>query len=75
VVTPHLVKPFDAAEKTLPTDKYSEPDDFEFYLLGELEGSDEPKVERKTPPSKNSAGKEGQKKTSGLEGDFGYLIP
>jgi len=73
VVTPHLVKPFDAAEKTLPTDKYSEPDDFEFYLLGELEGSDKPK-ERKTAVPKKAGGK-GQKKTSGLEGDFGYLIP
>ncbi len=38
VVTIHLVKPVDMAKQTLPTDKYVEPDDFEFYLLGIYEG-------------------------------------
>jgi pilus assembly protein CpaC len=38
IVTPHLVKPLDPTKQTLPTDAYIEPNDFEFYLLGNLEG-------------------------------------
>lgn len=38
IVTPHLVKPLDMAKQILPTDHYVEPDDFEFYLLGAMEG-------------------------------------
>ena len=41
IVTPHLVKPIDMAKQTLPTDAYIEPDNFEFYLLGSLEGREE----------------------------------
>ena len=32
LVTPHLVKPLNMAEQTLPTDFYIEPDDAEFYI-------------------------------------------
>jgi pilus assembly protein CpaC len=32
------VKPLNLAKQTLPTDQYIEPNDFEFYLLGALEG-------------------------------------
>jgi pilus assembly protein CpaC len=59
IVTPHLVKPLDMAKQTLPTDSYVEPDDFEFYLLGNLEGK----------------GKVKPTKESGLEGNFGHIIP
>jgi pilus assembly protein CpaC len=38
IVTAHLVKPLDLTKQTLPTDAYVEPDDFEFYLLGTIEG-------------------------------------
>ncbi len=34
IVTPHLVKPLNMAEQSLPTDFYIEPDDAEFYLWG-----------------------------------------
>ena len=34
LVTPHIVKPLNMAEQTLPTDFYIEPDDAEFYLWG-----------------------------------------
>jgi pilus assembly protein CpaC len=72
IVTPHLVKPVDLAKQTLPTDQFIDPDDFEFYLLGSLEGRD-----------KGDGGKQaahasaipGLKKGSGLEGDFGYMKP
>ena len=59
IVTPHLVKPLDMAKQTMPTDQYVEPDDFEFYLLGNLEGRGQAK------PAKGS----------GLEGNFGHIIP
>ena len=34
IVTPHIVKPLNMADQTLPTDFYIEPDDAEFYLWG-----------------------------------------
>jgi len=69
IVTPHLVKPLDMAEQTLPTDQYIEPDDFEFYLLGALEGREKSKSARSTSSS-TDAGR-GIK----LKGNFGHAIP
>jgi pilus assembly protein CpaC len=60
VATAHLVKPLDRTQQPLPTDQYVEPDDFEFYLLGDLEGKG----------AKTRSRKEG-----GLEGSFGHLLP
>lgn len=68
IVTPHLVKPVDMAKQTLPTDQFIEPDDFEFYLLGTLQGREKRKVS--PAPSSTTPGKRG-----GLEGDFGHIIP
>ena len=69
IVTPHLVKPTNMAKQTLPTDQYIEPDDFEFYLLGALEGR---KKEDRTPgPSSSPDARKGMK----LEGEFGHAIP
>jgi pilus assembly protein CpaC len=59
IVTAHLVKPLDITKQTLPTDAYIEPDDFEFYLLGSLEGR----------------GKKGFPTKGGFEGDFGHMPP
>ena len=59
IVTTHLVKPLELAKQTLPTDAYVEPDDYEFYLLGRLEGKGKPR------PVKGS----------GLEGQFGHIVP
>lgn len=39
IATPRLVKPTDMAKQPLPTDKYSDPNDFEFYLKGKSEGT------------------------------------
>jgi pilus assembly protein CpaC len=66
IVTPHLVKPLDLTKQTLPTDSYIEPDDFEFYLLGLLEGKEKP-----------VSGPEGaqRKKDRKLEGSFGHIVP
>ncbi len=68
IVTPRLVKPLNLAKQTLPTDQYIEPDDFEFYLLGLLEGK-----EKSEKPSASSAAE--TKKGVKLEGEFGHSIP
>ena len=65
IVTPHLVKPLDMAKQTLPTDQFIAPDDFEFYLLGHLEGEEKPG----TNPKRS------QRQTPGLEGSFGHILP
>jgi pilus assembly protein CpaC len=39
IVTPHLVKALNLSQQPLPTDAFIEPNDFEFLLLGNLEGS------------------------------------
>jgi pilus assembly protein CpaC len=68
IVTPHLVKPVDMAKQTLPTDAYVEPNDFEWYLLGSLEGRGEPtKSKGAAAPPRSDKG--------GLEGDFGHIAP
>jgi pilus assembly protein CpaC len=59
IVTAHLVKPLDTAKQTLPSDAYIEPNDFEFYLLGNIEGRT-----KKVAPARG-----------GLEGDFGHAPP
>jgi pilus assembly protein CpaC len=67
IVTPHLVKPFNAGELPLPTDSFVEPDDYEFFMLGLLEGRGKDQVDDVASlpqPSKK-----------GLEGDFGYIVP
>jgi pilus assembly protein CpaC len=69
IVTPHLVKPLDMAKQTLPTDQYVEPNDFEFYLLGSLEGRAEP------TPRRSSGVLPLRPDQSGLEGDFGHIAP
>lgn len=65
IVTPRLVKPLDKTKQTLPTDKYVEPNDFEFYLLGRLEGKKRPLGTDSSLPGDKG----------GLEGDFGHVAP
>jgi pilus assembly protein CpaC len=69
IVTPRLVKPLNLAKQTLPTDQYIEPNDFEFYLLGALEGSK--KEDRSAGPSSSPDSRRGIK----LEGEFGHAMP
>lgn len=63
IVTPHLVKPLDMSMQTLPTDKYSDPGDFSFYLLGDLVGSAK---ERKSSVPVNK---------KGFDGEVGHIVP
>jgi pilus assembly protein CpaC len=58
-VTPHLVKPISPDRIDLPTDRFAEPSDMEFYLMGRTEAAvSPPRVS--TPPN-----------TGGLRGHFG----
>jgi pilus assembly protein CpaC len=75
VVTPHLVKPLDMARQTLPTDQYIEPNDFEWYLLGSLEGAGSARTPRREAGQSKDVPLALPKKTGGLEGEFGHIIP
>lgn len=50
LVTPHLVKPLTTTAARLPTERFVEPSDYEFYLLGAAQG-----VERRKPPPPKEA--------------------
>jgi len=65
IATPHLVKPLDMTKQTLPTDQFIDPDDFEFYLLGHMEGEEKPE----------SKSKSSQPQTQNREGSFGHIVP
>lgn len=41
LVTPHLARPVDARTVRLPTERFVEPNDLEFYLLGKTKGAGE----------------------------------
>jgi len=64
IATPHLVKPLDLRNQPLPTDRYVEPSDTDFFLRGLLQG-----CEKASPPPICKDSK------AGLEGDFGHALP
>ena len=64
IATPHLVKPLDVRNQPLPTDRYVEPSDTDFFLRGLLQG-----CEKASPPPICKDSK------AGLEGDFGHALP
>ncbi len=77
IVTAHLAKPLDMQKQTLPTDGFKEADDFEFYMLGLLEGrKDEPKAPAATSMS-DTAPQPGTviRPESGFDGQFGHTWP
>ncbi|MEN8182059.1 MAG: type II and III secretion system protein family protein [Myxococcota bacterium] len=62
IVTPRLVKPLGPGSHPLPGDHYVEPDDFEFYLLGRLEGrADEDSANDETARSGGLIGEAGHR--------------
>ncbi len=56
IVTPHLVKPLDMKKQTLPTDAYLEPNDFEFMLMGYMEGVRRSPSQKSGVPPQNRSG-------------------
>ncbi|MDY7000941.1 MAG: type II and III secretion system protein family protein [Thermodesulfobacteriota bacterium] len=72
IVTPHLAKPLDMAEQSLPTDQFTEPTEMEFFLLGLMQGkgsNSEPVSERPAVPAR------GDGPRSGMDGEFGHILP
>lgn len=69
-VTPHLVKPLIAAKQPLPTDQFIEPDDFEFFLLGQTEQMPRPysAISRAASPAS-------VKKNEEMGEKFGHIVP
>ncbi|MDW6002354.1 type II and III secretion system protein family protein [Vibrio mangrovi] len=71
LVTPRLAKPIDRSKVTLPTDRFVEPNDVEYYLLGHgatLSDSKKDKA-RNRPESKEHSVSTGK---GGSEGTFGH---
>ncbi len=62
IVTPHLVKPLDMSKQTLPTDKYGDPGDFLFYLMGDMVGKAKERTSS-VPLSKK-----------GFDGEVGHIV-
>ncbi len=79
IVTPHLVKPLNVVDQTLPTDHYLEPNGFESMLMGYLEGV----YPEKDVPRPSEAYQIGEPRMAtrmpyqkgGVEGVFGHLAP
>jgi len=63
LVRPRLVKPLGAEPPPLPTDYFDEPNWFEFYLLGRVEGFDDRVAAAETASE------------AGFVGDAGYRLP
>lgn len=70
IVTPHFVKPLDMAQQTLPTDTFTEPNDWEFYLMGVTDGFGY------VPQAKQARdGRVAEATVSRrLEGEFGHIV-
>jgi pilus assembly protein CpaC len=70
IVTPHFVKPLDMAQQTLPTDTFTEPNDWEFYLMGVTDGYGY------VPQAKQARdGRVAEATVSRrLEGEFGHMV-
>lgn len=75
IVTPHLAKPLDMAQQSLPTDHYVEPSEFEFFVMGKMEG-DAPRAATSIRPAmtRNQADPGNAEPASGMEGDFGHIL-
>jgi len=67
IVTPHLVRPAQAGDLSLPTDWYTEPDELEFFLNGRLAGE--------APAGLAAAQRPPATRGAGLEGKFGHMLP
>lgn len=70
IVTPHLVKPMQTDDLTLPTDSFIDPSPFELMMLGMLEAGRKQEAEATGEPAAGAA-----ETATALEGDFGYIIP
>lgn len=68
IVTPHLAKPMASTAPLLPTSRFVEPDDFDFYLMGRLQSLNQVSVERLPPLMSRTIERK-------LEGPVGHMAP
>ena len=69
IITPHMVQPMEMAGQSLPTDGLVEPNDFEFYMLGLLEGNELEHARAAAPAAP------GRSDPGGFDGPFGHSVP
>lgn len=74
IVTPHLTKPLDVAQQTLPTDNFVEPTEMEFFFHGKMEG-DHPSGAARIQPVSTATPQDSHQPSTGMEGEFGHIIP
>lgn len=81
IVTPHLAKPMEVVDGSLPTDHFVEPSELEFFVYGNMEGERDP---ASPAPAKTSVrpvsavpatgGAAPSAPDAGMEGDFGHIL-
>ncbi|BBD08121.1 type II and III secretion system protein family protein [Desulfovibrio ferrophilus] len=81
IVTPHLAKPMEVVDGSLPTDHFVEPSELEFFIYGKMEGERDPDLPApaktsvrpaSTVPAAGGATPSGP--DAGMEGDFGHIL-
>lgn len=75
LVTARLAKPIDMASQTLPGDGFKEPSDYEFYMMGLIEGKDDKKNMAAAPANAPAASGAVVRPENGFDGDFGHSWP
>lgn len=70
IVSPKLVKPMDMVNQSLPTDGMQEPNDFEFYMMGLLEG-----YSSDAQAASTSSAVPARQRRTGFDGQFGHSLP
>ncbi|MBU1001117.1 MAG: type II and III secretion system protein family protein [Proteobacteria bacterium] len=81
IVTPHLAKPLEVVDGSLPTDHFVEPSELEFFIYGKMEGERDPELPAPAKTSVRPAsavpaagGMAPSGPESGMEGDFGHIL-
>jgi len=76
IVTAHLVKPIDMVRQTLPGDDFKEPSDYEFFMMGLLEGKGDTKEVASNPKAAHvSEPGTVVRPENGFDGEFGHSWP
>lgn len=80
IVTPHLAKPMQVVNGSLPTDHYVEPSELEFFVYGQMEGERDPDVPAparssvRPAPVTPASGMAPAGGDAGMEGQFGHIL-
>jgi len=75
IVTARLAKPLDMQRQTLPGDGFKEPSDYEFYMMGLLEGQNDKKSVASAQDINRPAAGTVVRPENGFDGEFGHSWP